>query len=97
VDNCFLIYILFPGIGTAIIPRNFFLCTATLRFCTCLPQLYAQHDVRNRARGDVRRSAVRPVTAIHQDVPFTATVTEAVSREIGDLARWLGLDLTLPR
>ena len=44
-----------------------------------------------------RKAGVLRVHAIHQDVPFTTTVTEAVSREIGDLARWLGLDLTLPR
>ena len=43
------------------------------------------------------KAGVLRVHAIHQDVPFTTTVTEAVSREIGDLARWLGLDLTLLR
>jgi uncharacterized protein YcaQ len=37
------------------------------------------------------------VRAIHRDVPFTEPMTEAVSREIEDLARWLGLDLILPR
>jgi uncharacterized protein len=37
------------------------------------------------------------VHAIHQDVPFTALMTEAIGREIEDLARWLGLDLVLPR
>ena len=31
--------------------------------------------------------------AIHQDVPFTEEMTEAVGREIEDLARWLHLDL----
>ena len=34
------------------------------------------------------------VHAIHQDIPFTTAMTEAVGREIEDLARWLALDLT---
>ncbi|MGY2066320.1 DNA glycosylase AlkZ-like family protein [Blastococcus sp. SYSU DS0619] len=33
------------------------------------------------------------VNAIHEDVPFTATVREAVQAEIEDLAGWLGLAL----
>jgi hypothetical protein len=37
------------------------------------------------------------VTAVHEDVPFTKTMTSAVTREIKDLARWLDLDLQLPR
>jgi uncharacterized protein len=31
------------------------------------------------------------VAAIHEDVPFTKTMTAAVHREIKALARWLGL------
>ena len=37
------------------------------------------------------------VHAIHQDVPFTVAMPEAVGREIEDLARWLALDLTTSR
>ena len=43
-----------------------------------------------------RKAGVLGVTAIHQDVPFDKATTAAVHREIKDLARWLGLDLTLP-
>ena len=44
-----------------------------------------------------REAGVLRVHAIHQDVPFTATVSAGIHREIGDLARWLELDLSLPR
>jgi uncharacterized protein YcaQ len=44
-----------------------------------------------------RKSGVLRVAAIHQDVPFDAALTTAVHDEIEDLARWLELDLTLPR
>jgi uncharacterized protein YcaQ len=37
------------------------------------------------------------VDAIHQDVPFTKTMTEKVIRELADLAQWLDVDLLLPR
>src|SRR6202043_730772 len=43
-----------------------------------------------------RTAGVLRVRAIHQDVPFTTTVTAAIGREIQDLAHWLDLDLTLP-
>ena len=33
------------------------------------------------------------VDAVHRDVEFTKTMTADVDREIGDLARWLELDL----
>jgi len=36
--------------------------------------------------------AVAKVSAIHQDVAFTGTMTAAVNREIKDLAHWLELD-----
>ena len=32
------------------------------------------------------------VDAVHQDVPFSKTVTVAIDDQIRDLARWLGLD-----
>ena len=44
-----------------------------------------------------RKAGVLRVDAIHQDVPFTRRMTTEVRREIDDLARWLDLDLTLPR
>lgn len=43
-----------------------------------------------------RRAGVLRVQAIHQDVPFTKVMTGDIHREIGDLARWLQLDLTPP-
>jgi uncharacterized protein len=44
-----------------------------------------------------RGSGVLRVAAIHEDVPFTASASAAVRRELKDLARWLELDLLLPR
>jgi hypothetical protein len=44
-----------------------------------------------------RQAGVLRVHAIHQDVPFTKTMTAAIGREIKDLADWLKLELTLPR
>jgi uncharacterized protein len=43
-----------------------------------------------------RQAGVLRVNAIHQDVPFTETMTAGIAREIEDLARWLELDLVLP-
>jgi uncharacterized protein YcaQ len=43
-----------------------------------------------------RKAGVLRVNAIHEDVPFTKSVTTAVHREIKDLARWLEADLVLP-
>ena len=33
------------------------------------------------------------VNAVHEDVPFTADMAEAINAEIADLAAWLSLDL----
>jgi uncharacterized protein YcaQ len=44
-----------------------------------------------------RKAGVLRVDAIHQDVPFSKRMTTEVRREIDDLARWLDLDLALPR
>ena len=44
-----------------------------------------------------RQAGVLRVHAIHQDVPFTPAMTAAIGREIEDLARWLVLDLAMPR
>jgi uncharacterized protein len=42
-----------------------------------------------------RAAGVLRVTAVHEDVPFTKTMTVAVDREIKDLAKWLGLDVAV--
>ena len=44
-----------------------------------------------------RGAGVLRVDAIHADEPFTKVAAQAVRRELKDLARWLELDLTLPR
>lgn len=44
-----------------------------------------------------RNAGVLRVAAVHQDVPFSKAMTKDVSREIKDLARWLDLELSLPR
>jgi uncharacterized protein YcaQ len=44
-----------------------------------------------------RKAGVLRVDAIHEDEPFTKAVAAAVRRELKDLARWLELDLDLPR
>jgi uncharacterized protein YcaQ len=61
-----------------------------------LPILYGDRLVgKLDARAD-RRGGVLTVHAIHQDLPFSKGVTADVGHEIGDLARWLGLELVLP-
>ena len=40
-----------------------------------------------------RKAGVLNVNAIHEDVPFTASMTGAVCKEIADLGAWLGLEL----
>src|ERR1700734_427515 len=42
-----------------------------------------------------RKAGVFTVNAIHQDVPFTADMTDAINAEIATLAAWLTLDLDL--
>ena len=37
------------------------------------------------------------VDAVHEDEPFDEATSAAVRDEIEDLARWLELDLALPR
>ena len=61
-----------------------------------LPILYGDRLVgKLDARAD-RDAGVLRVAAVHQDVPFSKTMTAAVAREITDLARWLDLELVLP-
>jgi uncharacterized protein YcaQ len=42
-----------------------------------------------------RKAGIFRVDAIHEDAPFSKTVSAAVHREIRDLARWLQLELIL--
>ena len=61
-----------------------------------LPVLYLDRLVgKLDATADRRRQAL-VVHAIHEDVPFTRTMSEAVRREIHDLAKWLGLAVEGP-
>ena len=62
-----------------------------------LPVLYGDRLVGKLDATADRPAGVLRVHAIHQDVPFTTAMTEAVGREIEHLARWLALDLILPR
>jgi uncharacterized protein YcaQ len=59
-----------------------------------LPILYGDRLVGKLDAIADRKAGVLRINAIHQDTPFTRTMTAAVDREITDLARWLGLDLT---
>jgi uncharacterized protein YcaQ len=61
-----------------------------------LPILYGDRLVGKLDATADRKGGVLRVGAIHQDVPFTKTMTAAVHGEIKDLARWLQLDLALP-
>ena len=62
-----------------------------------LPILYGDRLVGKLDATADRKAGVLRVDAIHQDVAFTKAMTAAVRGEIEDLARWLGLDLALPR
>ncbi|QNN53333.1 DNA glycosylase AlkZ-like family protein [Nocardioides mesophilus] len=58
-----------------------------------LPILYGDRLVGKLDATADRKAGVLRVDAVHEDEPFTAAVSAAVSREIEDLARWLELDL----
>jgi uncharacterized protein len=60
------------------------------------PILYGDQLVGKLDATADRETGVLRVDAIHQDAPFTKTMTAAIGREITDLARWLELDLALP-
>lgn len=62
-----------------------------------LPVLYGDRLVGKVDATADRKAGVLRVDAIHEDVTFTKTLATAVRRELRDLARWLGLDLVLPR
>ncbi len=61
-----------------------------------LPILYGDRLVGKLDATADRKAGLLRVHAVHQDVPFTKTITAAVRREIVDLARWLKLDSALP-
>ena len=58
-----------------------------------LPILYGDRLVGKLDATADRKAGVLRVDAVHEDEPFSASVTEAVDRELDDLARWLGLDI----
>ncbi|MGE5133563.1 MAG: DNA glycosylase AlkZ-like family protein [Gemmatimonadota bacterium] len=43
-----------------------------------------------------RGAGLLRVQAVHEDIPFTKAMAADIQHEIGDLARWLGLELVLP-
>jgi uncharacterized protein YcaQ len=58
-----------------------------------LPVLYGDRLVgKVDAKAD-RKAGVLTVNAVHEDIAFTRTVTAAVTKEIEDLAGWLGLEI----
>ncbi len=61
-----------------------------------LPILYGDRLVGKLDATADRREGELRVDAVHQDVSFTRAMTEAVEREIADLANWLDLELALP-
>jgi len=58
-----------------------------------LPILYGDALVGKLDAAADRQARVLRVQAIHQDIPFTSTMTAAIASEIEELARWLRLDL----
>jgi len=62
-----------------------------------LPILYGDRLVGKLDAAADRKGRVLRVHAIHEDEAFTRATAAAVDREIKDLARWLDLDLVLPR
>lgn len=62
-----------------------------------LPILYGDRLIGKLDAAADRKAGVFRVQAVHEDVPFGKTMRAAVDREIRDLARWLQLELALPR
>jgi uncharacterized protein len=58
-----------------------------------LPILYQDRLVGKLDATADHTVGVLRIDAVHQDVPFSKTMTAAVDGQIKDLARWLGLDL----
>jgi uncharacterized protein len=61
-----------------------------------LPILYGDRLVGKLDAKAERSDGVLVVNAIHEDIPFTPAMTEAVNQEIADLASWLKLDPRYP-
>ena len=58
-----------------------------------LPILYGDRLVGKLDATADRKAGLFTVNAVHEDVPFTADMAEAVNAEIAGLAAWLNLDL----
>jgi uncharacterized protein len=58
-----------------------------------LPILYGDQLVGKLDATADRKTGVFTVNAVHQDIPFTADMSDAIDAEITGLASWLGLDL----
>ncbi len=58
-----------------------------------LPILYGDRLVGKLDAAADRKAGLLTVNAIHQDVPFTPDMADAIDAEIASLAAWLGLDL----
>lgn len=58
-----------------------------------LPILHGDRFVGKLDAKADRKAGVLRVTAIHEDLPFDRATTDAVHREIRELARWLALDV----
>jgi len=61
-----------------------------------MPILYGDRLVGKVDATTDRSERVLRVDAIHQDMPFTKTMTAKVTSELADLAQWLDVDLLLP-
>jgi uncharacterized protein len=62
-----------------------------------LPILYGDRLVGKLDAKADRAGGVLVVNAVHEDVPFTPDMTEAVNQEIADLATWLKLEVRATR
>ena len=61
-----------------------------------MPILYGDALVGKLDASADHKAGVLRVRAIHEDVPFSAAMAEAIHAEIADLADWLELELALP-
>jgi uncharacterized protein len=59
-----------------------------------LPILHGDRLVGKLDAAADHKAGVLRVRAVHEDMPFTKAMTAAVGREIDDLARWLGLEVS---
>ena len=56
-----------------------------------LPILHGDRLIGKVDSGTDRKASVLDVRAVHEDIPFTAAMTESVHAELEALAQWLGL------